>query len=73
MDNNVWVVGDENEVLVIDAAHDPDAIAEAVGGRRVVAVVCTHAHDDHVNPRPRWPTGSPRRSCSTRPRRRCGR
>jgi glyoxylase-like metal-dependent hydrolase (beta-lactamase superfamily II) len=53
VDNNVWIVGDENEVVVIDAAHDADAIAEAVGGRRVVAVVCTHAHDDHVNQAPR--------------------
>jgi glyoxylase-like metal-dependent hydrolase (beta-lactamase superfamily II) len=52
VDNNVWVVGDDREVLVIDAAHDPDAIAETVGGRRVVAVVCTHAHDDHVNSAP---------------------
>ena len=52
VDNNVWIVGDEREALVIDAAHDPDAIAEAVGDRRVVAVVCTHAHDDHVNSAP---------------------
>ncbi len=52
VDNNVWIVGDENEVLVIDAAHDDDAIAAAVGDRRVVAVVCTHAHDDHVNQAP---------------------
>jgi glyoxylase-like metal-dependent hydrolase (beta-lactamase superfamily II) len=52
VDNNVWLVGDANEVLVIDAAHDADAIAGAVGGRRVVAVVCTHAHDDHVNQAP---------------------
>ncbi|MGI9004038.1 MAG: MBL fold metallo-hydrolase [Pseudonocardia sp.] len=52
VDNNVWVVGDENEVLVIDAAHDLEKIAAAVGGRRVVAVVCTHAHDDHVNQAP---------------------
>ena len=37
VDNNVWVVGDENEVLVVDAAHDPAKIAEAIGGRRVVA------------------------------------
>ena len=48
VDNNVWLVGDEREVLVIDAAHDAAAIAQAVGERRVVAVVCTHAHDDHV-------------------------
>ena len=52
VDNNVWLVGDANEVLVIDAAHDADAIAAAVGDRRVVAVVCTHAHDDHVNQAP---------------------
>ena len=52
VDNNVWLVGDADEVLVIDAAHDADAIAGAVGGRRVVAVVCTHAHDDHVNQAP---------------------
>ncbi|MFS8201219.1 MBL fold metallo-hydrolase [Streptomyces sp. CWNU-52B] len=50
--NNVWIVGDDVEVLVIDAAHDADAIAAAVGDRRVVAVVCTHAHDDHVNQAP---------------------
>jgi glyoxylase-like metal-dependent hydrolase (beta-lactamase superfamily II) len=52
VDNNVWIVGDENEVIVIDAAHDADAIAAAVAGRRVSAVVCTHAHDDHVNQAP---------------------
>ena len=52
VDNNVWIVGDENEVVVIDAAHDADAIEQAVAGRRVVAVVCTHAHDDHVNQAP---------------------
>ena len=26
VDNNVWLIGDDREVLVIDAAHDPDAI-----------------------------------------------
>ena len=52
VDNNVWLIGDEREVLVVDAAHDADAIATAVGGRRVRAIVCTHAHDDHVNAAP---------------------
>ncbi|MCX6464934.1 MAG: MBL fold metallo-hydrolase [Pseudonocardiales bacterium] len=52
VDNNVWIVGDEREVVVIDAAHDADTIAEAVGGRTVKAIVCTHAHDDHVNQAP---------------------
>ena len=49
VDNNVWVIGDDDECLVVDAAHDADAILQAVAGRRVVAIACTHAHDDHVN------------------------
>jgi len=49
VDNNVWLVGDDAEVLVVDAAHDAGAILAAVGGRRVVGIVCTHAHNDHVN------------------------
>jgi glyoxylase-like metal-dependent hydrolase (beta-lactamase superfamily II) len=49
VENNVWLVGDDDEVLVVDAAHDAAAILAAVGSRRVVAVVCTHGHNDHVN------------------------
>jgi glyoxylase-like metal-dependent hydrolase (beta-lactamase superfamily II) len=49
VDNNVWLVGDDREAIVIDAAHDPDAIAEAVGDRRLTAIVSTHAHDDHID------------------------
>lgn len=49
VDNNVWLVGDDDEVLVVDAAHDAGAIAAAVGDRRVTAIVCTHAHNDHIN------------------------
>ena len=49
VDNNVWLVGDDREVIVIDAAHDPDAIADAVGDRRLTAIVSTHAHDDHID------------------------
>jgi glyoxylase-like metal-dependent hydrolase (beta-lactamase superfamily II) len=49
VENNVWLVGDDHEVLVVDAAHDAAAITEAIGGRRVVAILCTHGHNDHVN------------------------
>lgn len=49
VDNNIWLVGDDREVLVIDAAHDPEPIAAAVGDRRVVAIVATHGHNDHIN------------------------
>lgn len=48
VDNNVWIVGDQDEVIVIDPAHDVEAIRAAVGKRRVVAVLLTHGHDDHV-------------------------
>ncbi|MGE5292383.1 MAG: MBL fold metallo-hydrolase [Micromonosporaceae bacterium] len=52
VDNNVWVAGDDLECVVIDAPHDVAAILEVVAGRRVVAVLCTHAHDDHVRVAP---------------------
>lgn len=52
VDNNVWLLGDDDEVLVLDAPHDAEAIAAAVGDRTVVAVACTHAHDDHVRAAP---------------------
>ena len=47
--NNIWLVGDDREVLVIDAAHDHRPAVEAVGGRRVRAIVLTHGHNDHIN------------------------
>ena len=49
VENNVWLVGDADEVLVVDAAHDPAAILAAVGSRRLVAVLCTHGHNDHID------------------------
>lgn len=48
VDNNVWVVGDESECVIIDAAHDATPILAAVGERDVVAILLTHAHDDHI-------------------------
>ena len=61
VDNNVWIVGDDDECVVIDAPHDVDAIMDAVGDRRVTAIVCTHAHDDHVRHAPELAdrTGAP--------------
>ncbi|WP_067444463.1 MBL fold metallo-hydrolase [Nocardia alba] len=48
VDNNVWVLGDDDEVVIVDAAHDAEPIVETVGDRKVVAVVCSHGHNDHV-------------------------
>jgi glyoxylase-like metal-dependent hydrolase (beta-lactamase superfamily II) len=49
VDTNIWLLGDDREVLVIDSGHDAAAIDSAVDGRTVVAVVCTHAHNDHCD------------------------
>ncbi len=47
--NNIWLVGDDREVLVFDAAHDHQAIVDAVNGRKVRGIVLTHGHNDHIN------------------------
>jgi glyoxylase-like metal-dependent hydrolase (beta-lactamase superfamily II) len=47
--NNIWLVGDDREVIVFDAAHDAAPIVQAVNGRRVKAIVLTHGHNDHIN------------------------
>ncbi|MFE1823943.1 MBL fold metallo-hydrolase [Streptomyces anulatus] len=52
VDNNVWIVGDDTEAIVIDAAHDAAAIEAALGGRTLRAIVCTHAHSDHIDAAP---------------------
>ncbi|WP_430479995.1 MBL fold metallo-hydrolase [Streptomyces sp. P11-1] len=52
VDNNVWIVGDDTEAIVIDAAHDATAIEAALGGRTLRAIVCTHAHNDHIDAAP---------------------
>jgi glyoxylase-like metal-dependent hydrolase (beta-lactamase superfamily II) len=48
VDNNVWLVGDDDEVLVVDAPHRAEPIVEAIGGRKVTAIVLTHGHNDHI-------------------------
>lgn len=61
VDNNVWVLGDDEECIVVDAPHDADTIVELVADRTLVAIVCTHAHDDHVDVAPELAdrTGAP--------------
>jgi glyoxylase-like metal-dependent hydrolase (beta-lactamase superfamily II) len=47
-DVNTWIIGDDEEVIVIDPGRDPAGVRNAVGDREVLAVICTHGHPDHV-------------------------
>ena len=47
--NNIWLVGDDREVIVFDAGHDHRPIVEAIAGRKVKAIACTHGHNDHID------------------------
>ncbi len=48
VDNNVWVIGNDDEVIVIDAPHDAAPILELIGDRKVVAILLSHSHNDHI-------------------------
>ena len=57
VDNNVWIVGDDDECVVIDPPHN--AAATSPGrGRKVLAILLTHAPQ---RPHPRGPRGRRRR------------
>ena len=45
---NAWLIGDDDEVIVIDPGEHADAVLEAAGDREILAVICTHGHDRHV-------------------------
>ena len=47
-DRNAWVIGDDDEVIVVDPGRDGRVVLDAVGDREIIAVICTHGHADHV-------------------------
>ena len=49
VDNNIWILGNDEEVVIFDAAHDARPIIEGVAGRKFKAIIATHAHNDHIN------------------------
>ncbi|AWH95261.1 MBL fold metallo-hydrolase [Dietzia psychralcaliphila] len=52
VDNNIWILGDDSEVYIIDAAHTARPIIDAVAGRTVKGILCSHAHNDHITVAP---------------------
>ena len=45
---NSWVVGDDEEVIVVDPGQDAAPVLALVGEREVLAVICTHGHAAHT-------------------------
>ena len=45
---NAWLIGDDDEVIVIDPGEHADVVLEAVGEREILAVICTHGHGRHL-------------------------
>lgn len=67
VENNVWVIGDDEECVVIDAPHDAGPILAVIGERRLTAVLLTHAHDDHVTVVPQLLEAHPRAKVGLHP------
>jgi len=47
-ERNAWIVGDDEEVIVIDPGADAAVVLDAIGDREILAVICTHGHAEHV-------------------------
>jgi glyoxylase-like metal-dependent hydrolase (beta-lactamase superfamily II) len=45
---NAWLIGDDDEVIVIDPGEDAASVLEQVGERDILAVICTHGHPAHI-------------------------
>jgi glyoxylase-like metal-dependent hydrolase (beta-lactamase superfamily II) len=45
---NAWLIGDDEEVIVIDPGEDAGSVLELVGEREILAVICTHGHARHI-------------------------
>ena len=63
-DRNAWVIGDDDEVIVVDPGRDGRVVLDAVGDREIIAVICRTATQTTWRQRGRWPS-------ATRPRWRC--
>src|SRR5579862_3590021 len=51
-DCNTWIIGDDDDVIVIDPGGDAGAVLDKIGEREVLAVICTHGHARHTQSAP---------------------
>jgi glyoxylase-like metal-dependent hydrolase (beta-lactamase superfamily II) len=47
-EHNAWIIGDDEEVIIVDPGQDAPAVLDAVGDREILAVICTHGHAAHA-------------------------
>jgi glyoxylase-like metal-dependent hydrolase (beta-lactamase superfamily II) len=48
-ESNCWLIGDDEEVIVIDPGTDAESVLDQVGEREILAVICTHGHPEHAD------------------------
>ncbi|WP_052060906.1 MBL fold metallo-hydrolase [Rhodococcoides fascians] len=53
LENNIYLIGDDTDVVLVDAAHTAQPIVDGVAGRHLNAVICTHGHNDHITLAPK--------------------
>ena len=48
LDENCYVISDDKTCLVVDPGDDFENIKEIIGDKKVLAVLITHSHFDHI-------------------------
>lgn len=49
LENNVYIISDDEAAMVVDPSDNAEAIVSALDGRKLEAIVLTHAHWDHID------------------------